>query len=175
MVQAQNPKPQPALDSKKVVVVGSSASGKTCLVNRATVNSFSKVYQETYGAEMIIKNSSDGKKGSLKIWCTGGHERYRPLLEQFYVDAHMAILCFDMLNQSSFLELPFWYNEVRRISPDALMILVGLKSDEADSVVIKPQDAMKQAQEWNMEFRAVSAKAGTNVNELFDYILDSVQ
>ncbi|KAJ3243346.1 hypothetical protein HDU78_000542 [Chytriomyces hyalinus] len=166
---------QPAsLDCKKVVVVGSSACGKTCLVNRATTNAYSKVYQQTYGADLIIKNSSDGKKGSLKVWCTGGHERYRPLLEQFYVDVHAAIVCFDMLSQSSFMELPFWYNEIKRNSPEALIILVALKSDEADNVVIQPQDAMKQALDWNVEFRAVSAKTGTNVNELFEYIIDAV-
>ncbi|KAJ3076152.1 hypothetical protein HDU99_001392, partial [Rhizoclosmatium hyalinum] len=77
-------------------------------------------------------------------------------------------------NQASFTELPFWYNEIKRNAPDAFVILVGLKSDEADSVVIKQQDAIRQALDWNIEFRQVSAKAGTGVNELFEYVLDSV-
>ncbi|KAI9329288.1 P-loop containing nucleoside triphosphate hydrolase protein [Obelidium mucronatum] len=166
--------PPASLDCKKAIVVGSTACGKTALVNRAALNSFSKIYQQTYGADLVVKTSSDGKKGSLKIWCTGGHERYRALLEQFYQNVHVAILCFDMLSQASFAELPFWYNEIKRTAPDATIILVGLKSDEADSVVIKQQDAIRQALDWNIEFRPVSAKAGTGVHELFEYVMDLV-
>ncbi|KAJ3287780.1 P-loop containing nucleoside triphosphate hydrolase protein [Rhizoclosmatium globosum] len=173
-VQLAPPLTQASIDCRKAIVVGAPGCGKTSLVNRAALNSFSKIYQQTYGADLVVKNSTDGKKGSLKIWCTGGHERYRALLEQFYQGIHVAILCFDLLNQASFTELPFWYNEIKRNAPDAFVILVGLKSDEADSVVIKQQDAIRQALDWNIEFRQVSAKAGTGVNELFEYVLDSV-
>ncbi|KAJ3061701.1 Ras- protein Rab-35 [Podochytrium sp. JEL0797] len=158
-----------SLDCKQAIVVGSPHH-----FDRAILNTFHKVYHQTYGADLMVKTSTDGKKGSLKIWCTGGHERYRVLLEQFYQNIHVALLCFDMLSQSSFNELPFWYNEIKRNSPDAFVILVGLKSDEADSIVIKQQDAIRQAFDWNIEFRMVSAKAGTGVAELFDYVLDTV-
>ncbi|KAJ3143127.1 hypothetical protein HK100_009626 [Physocladia obscura] len=79
-----------------------------------------------------------------------------------------------MLSETSFNELPFWYNEIKRNAPDALIILVGLKSDEADSVVIKPQDAITQALDWGIEFRPVSAKAGSGISELFDHLFDSL-
>ncbi|KAJ3043518.1 hypothetical protein HDV00_004907 [Rhizophlyctis rosea] len=81
------------------------------------------------------------------------------------------LICFDLLNTSSFLELPYWYNEFKRNAPEALTILVGTKSDEADSIVVPLPDAMKQAKEWNMEFRAVSSKTGVNVQELFDHLI----
>ena len=42
--------------------------------------------------------------------------------------------------------------------------------DEADAIAIKPQDAQKQAEEWGIDFKSVSSKSGTNVNELFDYL-----
>ncbi|KAJ3037162.1 hypothetical protein HK097_003590 [Rhizophlyctis rosea] len=126
---------------------------------------------QTFGADLCVKTSSDNKKYSLNIWCCGGHPRYRPLLEQFFEDASAIIICFDLLNTQSFLELPYWYNEYKRNAPDALVLLVGTKSDEADSIVVPLPDAMKQAKEWNIEFRAVSSKTGVNVVELFDYVV----
>ncbi|KAJ3414532.1 Ras- protein Rab-26 [Chytridiales sp. JEL 0842] len=162
------------LDAKKVVVVGSAGAGKTALVTRAVNNTFAPDYFQTFGADLMVKTTTDSKKYSLQIWCCGGHERYRALLDQFYSNAHAALLCFDMLNPASFAELGFWYNEIKRSAPSALIILVGTKSDEADSVAIKPSDAIKQAAEWNVEFRAVSSKTGTNVNELFEFLLQSL-
>ncbi|KAJ3020019.1 Ras- protein Rab-35 [Thoreauomyces humboldtii] len=192
-----------ALEAKKVVVVGSASSGKSALVQRAMTNTFSNQYQQTFGADLCVKTTSekyvsclgpwslcsssqwenaelkgggclDRNKYSLKIWCCGGHERYRALLEQFFVGTNAVILCFDMLSIASFQELPFWYNEFKRNSPDALAIMVGTKSDDADSIKVPIQDALKQAKEWGIEFRAVSSKTGMNVTELFDHIMSAL-
>ncbi|KAI8851313.1 P-loop containing nucleoside triphosphate hydrolase protein [Chytridium lagenaria] len=152
------------MDTRKVVVVGSAACGKTALISRAVNNTFSNEYLQTFGADLMVKTSSDSKKFSLQIWSCGGHERYRALFEQFYVDVNSSVLP----------RITIWYNEIRRMTPSALIILVGTKSDESDSVAIKVQDALKQAREWNVEFRSISAKTGTNVNELFEYILENL-
>ncbi|RKO90929.1 P-loop containing nucleoside triphosphate hydrolase protein [Blyttiomyces helicus] len=142
---------------KNVVVIGSAGCGKSALVQRAVANTFGQEYLQTFGAEFCVKTATDSKKGSLNIWCCGGHERYRALLEQFFVNAHVCT--------PSFLELPFWYNEYKRYgnsgienSPDATAILVGTKV----------RAGTKKAREWGMEFKAVSAKTGMNVIELFD-------
>ncbi|KAI8915357.1 P-loop containing nucleoside triphosphate hydrolase protein [Powellomyces hirtus] len=163
-----------ALEAKKVVVVGSASSGKSALVQRALTNTYTNQYLQTFGADLCVKTTSEKNKSSLKIWCCGGHERYRALLEQFFVGASAVILCFDMLSTQSFQELPFWYNEFKRNSPDALAIIVGTKSDDADSIKVPVQDALKQAKEWSVEFRAVSSKTGMNVTELFDHVMTNL-
>ncbi|KAJ3184049.1 hypothetical protein HDU85_001900 [Gaertneriomyces sp. JEL0708] len=163
--------PRHTVEAKKVVVAGSAGCGKTALVQRAVANTFASEYHQTLGADLCVKTTNDRTKYTLNIWCLSGHERYRPLLEQFFIDANTVLLCFDMLSVPSFKELPFWYNEYRRNAPDALAVVVGMKADEADNIVVKVQDAMKQAKEWGLEFRAVSSKTGMNVNELFDHIM----
>ncbi|KND01782.1 small GTP-binding protein domain [Spizellomyces punctatus DAOM BR117] len=168
------PPPPPFHESKKVVVAGSASSGKSSLVQRAVTNTFTSDYLQTFGADLCVKNSSEKTKYALNIWTCGGHERYRALLEQFFVGADVVILCFDMLSTSSFQELPYWFNEYKRNAPDALAIMVGTKSDDADSIKIKPQDALKQAKEWGIEFRAVSSKTGMNIGELFDHVVASL-
>jgi hypothetical protein len=47
------------------------------------------------------------------------------------------------MNLSSFQELPFWYNEVKRNAPDAVVYLIGTKGDEPDAMVVKVQDILK--------------------------------
>ncbi|KAI8928097.1 P-loop containing nucleoside triphosphate hydrolase protein [Entophlyctis helioformis] len=156
---------------KKVLVIGSAASGKTSVVQRYVSNTFSADYEQTFGSELYAKTTTEGKKYSLQIWCCGGHERYRSLLEQFYTDASVVLVCFDMMNVASFQETGFWYNEVKRLVPDTVCVLVGTKADEADTARVKLQDAMKVSKDWGVEFRTVSAKTGNNVDDLFDYVI----
>jgi GTPase SAR1 family protein len=106
-------------------------------------NSFQSDYNQTFGAEMFEKSATDPKKWSFQIWTVGGSERYRTLLNQFYTGSRVALLCFDMMNMSSFQELAFWYNETKRNCPDATLVLVGLKAEEADSCAVKPSDMIK--------------------------------
>lgn len=160
--------------SKKVVVIGSAKCGKTALVARAASSTFSPEYQQTFGADLCVKTVTDPKPCSLKIWCCGGHERYKPVFDQFYKGAAAALLCFDVQSQASFQEVVFWHNEIQRVSPDALIILVGTKADMTDLAVIKAQDATKQAKEWGVEYRQVSSKTGAGVDDLFRLLTESI-
>ncbi|KAI8814161.1 P-loop containing nucleoside triphosphate hydrolase protein [Cladochytrium replicatum] len=159
---------------KKVVIIGSAGSGKTALIQRLVSNTFSPEYQQTFGADLTVKVISDrfdAQRMTFHLWCCGGHERYRALLEQFYKDAYAALICFDMLSTTSFQEVSFWYNEMRRVAPDATVILVGTKFDDADNIAVKVPDAVKLAKEWGAAFKTVSSKTGNNVNELFQDLL----
>ncbi|OAJ43070.1 hypothetical protein BDEG_26455 [Batrachochytrium dendrobatidis JEL423] len=114
------------------------------------------------------------KKYSLQIWCCGGHERYRTLLDQFYSDINAALLCFDMQSQNSFQEIEFWYNELKRAAPDAQIILVGTKVDDSEATAVKIPDAMFTAKDWSVDFKAVSSKSGENIEDLFDQVMSKL-
>ncbi|KAI8897118.1 P-loop containing nucleoside triphosphate hydrolase protein [Globomyces pollinis-pini] len=160
--------------AEKVILLGSAGCGKTSLIQRFTSNAFSSDYLQSFGSEMYIKTATDHKKLSLNIWVLGGHVRYRTLLSQFYSDAGVALLCFDVMNIASFQELSFWYNEVKRNCPDATIYLVGLKADEPESLIVKIQDIIKLTKDLGVEYKATSAKLGTGIEELFDVILAKV-
>lgn len=78
------------------------------------------------------------------------------------------------MTMSSLVQVTYWYNEVKRDAPDALIYLVGTKSDESESKSAKISDAVKLAQDWGAEFRTVSARDSTNVNELFQHMIDKL-
>jgi GTPase SAR1 family protein len=84
--------------NKKILVLGGLAVGKTSLIQKyissnqsITIDTFVHEYQQTFGADLFIKTSSEPAKPSLNIWVLAGHERYRPLMQQFYQNTTVII------------------------------------------------------------------------------------
>ena len=71
--------------SFKIIVIGDSGVGKSCLTNRATTNLFEDTYNATVGFEFLSFNVKiDEKVIKLQIWDTCGQELYRSLITNFY-------------------------------------------------------------------------------------------
>ena len=81
-------------DICKVILIGESGVGKTCIIVRFVNESFYSDASSTNGAAYATKTLEfpDYKK-SLKynIWDTAGQEKYRGLAKIFYKDAVIAI------------------------------------------------------------------------------------
>ena len=57
--------------SFKIIVIGDSGAGKTCMIRRFTKNQFSPGYLSTIGVEFESKEITvEGKKIQLQIWDT---------------------------------------------------------------------------------------------------------
>jgi len=57
----------------KVIIIGDTGVGKSCLVHRATKNEFKETYDITIGAEFYSYNAIVGStKVKLQIWDTAG-------------------------------------------------------------------------------------------------------
>ena len=54
------------------------------------------------------------------------------------------------------------------------MILVGNKCDIQDQRQIKKEEGEEYAKKKNIKFYEVSAKEGTNVNEVFEYLVKDI-
>lgn len=113
---------------EKILIVGSSSSGKTSLILRYVTGLYQSEYLQTFGAELYNRPSTDPKKLALNLWDCSGQERYRVLLVQFYADIQVALVCFESTVRS-FQELPFWLSEVKKYKPDATIYLIGTKAD----------------------------------------------
>ena len=71
--------------SFKLIVIGDSGVGKSCLTNKATKNIFEESYNATVGFEFFTFNiRMNGKVLKLQIWDTCGQELYRSLITNFY-------------------------------------------------------------------------------------------
>ena len=49
----------------------------------------------------------------MHIWDTGGHERFRSMINMYYRDAIGAIICYDLSNEASFKSTEYWVNEMK--------------------------------------------------------------
>lgn len=108
--------------SCKVVLLGESGVGKSCIIARFIHNTFSDGYISTKGANYAAKsmtfNEYDGKSLKFEIWDTAGQERFRSLNKIFYKDAAIAILVYDITRKDSFEEIKkYWYGALCNNAP----------------------------------------------------------
>lgn len=81
--------------SFKIIVVGDSGVGKSCLTLKATKNVFEDNYNATVGFEFCTFNVRiDGKVIKLQIWDTCGQETYRSLITNFYKNSSLAFMVY---------------------------------------------------------------------------------
>ena len=115
----------------KIIIIGDSGVGKSCLSLRATKNVFENLYSPTIGFEfMTFFIKVDNKAIKLQIWDTCGQEIYRSLISSFYNSSSLAIVVYSIDNEDSFNNLDFWLNEIRsKANPDIGIILIGNKAD----------------------------------------------
>ena len=81
--------------SFKVIVIGNSGVGKSCLSIKATKNIFENNYLATVGFEIFAFNVKlNDKIIKLQIWDTCGQEIYRSLITNFYRNSSLAIIVY---------------------------------------------------------------------------------
>lgn len=173
----------------KVVLIGNSGVGKTCLVRRFTQGVFPKGQGATIGVDFMIKTleieNSAGQREAVKlqIWDTGnltcllslftfpnalscvftaGQERFRSITQSYYRSAHALILVYDISCQPTFDALTDWIREIQEYAnPKVLKILVGNKTDRDDREI--PMRVGEEfAKQHEMYFLETSSKQGEN-------------
>ena len=81
--------------SFKIIVIGNSGVGKSCLSIKATKNIFENNYLATVGFEFYAFNVKlNDKIIKLQIWDTCGQEIYRSLITNFYRNSSLAIIVY---------------------------------------------------------------------------------
>ena len=106
----------------KVVLIGESSVGKTCIVNSFTKNRYNPNEVSSLSASYIEKaiklDEYGGKIVKFDIWDTAGQERFRSIGKIFYNDANVVIFVYDITDINSFEEIKkFWYNQVLEHAP----------------------------------------------------------
>ena len=81
--------------SFKIIVIGNSGVGKSCLSVKATKNVFENNYLATVGFEFFSFNVRvDDSVIKLQIWDTCGQEIYRSLITNFYRNSSLAFIVY---------------------------------------------------------------------------------
>ena len=161
----------------KIILLGSISVGKTAILNRYITNEFDEEHKCTIKIEFKSKliNINNMAKAKLNIWDTCGDEKYRAITRQYYNDANGILLIYDITSRDSFESITLWVNEIKNNSPaDAILFLVGNKTDLTRERVISYQEGKNKAEELGISFSEVSAKNGDNILLLFENISESI-
>jgi Ras-related protein Rab-11A len=156
----------------KLVLVGDSGVGKTCLISRFISGSFDKEEQTTNGASYaskLIEYPNLNKNLVLDIWDTAGQEKFRSLTKFFYKDALMVIMVYDITRRESFDNLKnYWYEEMKdNTEPNIVLAIAGNKCDLYEKEAVPEKEARDFATSINALFALTSAQDNTGVEKLF--------
>jgi Rab family protein len=180
----------------KIILVGSAAVGKTCLLARYTTDESPGKHPPTVGVEIAVKMArlKNGETVKAQLWDTAGQERYNAVTKTHYRRAHAAILMYDVTSRESYKNLDQWIKNLRQYGrPDMVIWVVGNKEDLRKKVqelgllgdgveIVQIHEGVRFAQKHNLctsrgndwMHTTTSAKHGLNVNELFQNVYDEI-
>ncbi|CAG5865809.1 ras-related protein Rab-33B [Menidia menidia] len=146
----------------KIIVIGDSNVGKTCLTYRFCGGTFLKNPEATIGVDFRERTVElDGERIKLQIWDTAGQERFRKsMVEHYYRSVHAVIFVYDVTSRLSFESIPEWIEECTRHSVGPLVprIMVGNKCDLRERREVPTSAAQCLADRYNFPLFETSAK-----------------
>lgn len=157
----------------KVVFLGDEGTGKTSIVQRYMYSRFESDVQATVGMDFASKTVmlDDGRSVKLQLWDTAGQERFRSLIPSYIRDASAAVVIYDITKPKSLESTRAWFASVREEREgEAVAMLVGNKSDLEEQREVSTDVAKELAAELGVMFLEVSAKANTNIPDLFKQV-----
>ncbi|XP_037059526.1 ras-related protein Rab-19 isoform X2 [Peromyscus maniculatus bairdii] len=142
----------------KVILIGDSNVGKTCVVQHFKSGVYIESQQNTIGVDF-----------TMQVWDTAGQERFRTITQSYYRSAHAAIIAYDLTRRSTFESVPHWIHEIEKYGAANLVImLIGNKSDLWAKRHVLFEDACTLAEKYGLlAVLETSAKESRNIDEVF--------
>ncbi|EAR95255.2 small guanosine triphosphatase family Ras-related in brain (Rab) family protein (macronuclear) [Tetrahymena thermophila SB210] len=155
----------------KILSVGDTQVGKSCLIKRYCEERFVNKYITTIGVDYGVKKMAVmGKKTAVNFFDLSGDDDYEEIRNPFFKDAQGVILVFDLENRESFTNLIKWERVMKENGLDfarSVIFVVGNKSDVRSKDVEQSEiTAFVRKRGW--EYFQTSANTGDNVKELFE-------
>ena len=157
----------------KFLSLGDHGCGIKSLHTRFTDNIFDPARWD-YGIELWIKRVEQrGKKIKLQLWATPRFPSRIGLY--FFRRTHVILIAVDVTNPEALNTVQKWLQVADQRAPEELKVVVGMKTD-----MLEPgsMDSFHQVQEYCKEagllFFETSSKTGSNVDQMFETLIDSV-
>jgi len=153
----------------KLLVIGDSGVGKSCLLLRFCDDSFTPSFISTIGIDFKIRTiDMDTRRIKLQIWDTAGQERFRTITTAYYRGAMGIALVYDVTDERSFNNIRNWLRNVDEYAcEDVDRILIANKGDAVERRVVDAERGAQLAREYGLKFMETSAKTGHHVDDAF--------
>ena len=161
----------------KILLLGDSSVGKTCILTRYSENTFQEDHLATIGLDFKQKivNLDNGKTVKVQIWDTAGQDRFKSITKNYYKGAHGIILIYDVTTRRTFDNVRSWIDTIKEeVSDKVSVILVGNKIDNNDNRKVTTKEGQEIANEYKLPFYETSAKTGDNIDKAFNDLITRV-
>ena len=165
-------------DAYRVVLIGESGVGKTCIIARYIHNKFDPNVISSLTCQFIRKNIelSEKKNVLMDIWDTAGQETHRSLAKIYYKNAKAVILVYDIISKKNFEVLKnYWYEQVKEhCNKDTILAVVANKYDLYEEKQVSNEEGEEFAKSIGAIFVSTSAKNDSGINTLFESIATKI-
>ncbi|CAE8622422.1 unnamed protein product [Polarella glacialis] len=166
----------------KLVTVGDSGVGKSCLLTRfvqagvmVARDFYSDFHVSTIGvdfktASFLVVTMVKGRLVKLQLWDTAGQERFSVVTGNYYRNSDGFIFVYDATSRASFDHVEQWLGQVQQhheCGPSTIKILVGNKCDMIGELQVTEEEGRAKAESMGAFFIATSAKTAANVDMAF--------
>ena len=152
---------------QKIIFCGDAGVGKTSIINSIMGQKFSEEYEPSIGVDFFSKTVRyNGRLIKLQIWDSAGQEKFRSLIPNYIRGSAIIFLIFDVSQKITYEHLNDWLKFITDIEKGGLIIIVGNKIDLKDTREINSEDAEKYCKEKKYDYFEVSAKDGTNIDNM---------
>ncbi|KAM9846176.1 ras-related protein Rab-19-like [Aulostomus maculatus] len=154
----------------KIILIGDSNVGKTCVVQNFKSGDFSERQQNTIGVDFTVRTMDiEGKKVKIQVWDTAGQERFRTITQSYYRSAHGAMITYDITRRSTFNSVTDWIREVELYgAANVVLVVIGNKCDLEDDREVQFEEACNLAHDRGvLAALETSAKESQNVEAAF--------
>uniref|UniRef100_A0A7S0HGQ7 Uncharacterized protein n=1 Tax=Phaeocystis antarctica TaxID=33657 RepID=A0A7S0HGQ7_9EUKA len=157
----------------KLLLIGDSGVGKSCLLVRFADDAFSQSFITTIGIDFKIRTIElDGKRIKLQIWDTAGQERFKTITTAYYRGAMGIMLVYDVTNEATFENVSTWMRAIDQHASESVnKVLLGNKADSSGGLVerkgVSTERGQALADKFSLRFFETSAKNSINVEEAF--------
>lgn len=162
----------------KIVIVGDSSVGKTCLLYQFCQNRFNASTKPTIGIDYLTYDTTvDNKKVTVHFWDTAGQEKFRGLTTAYYKNCHGMVLVYDIANRRTFDSLGRWFGEIESYSAKSTRVfLVGNKADLEERRQVSTLEGAALGEQKGMAFHELSAKTNYDgkVQRVFMELIEEV-
>ena len=156
--------------SFKIIIIGDSGVGKSCLALKGIKKTFIEFYTPTIGFEFYTFNIKiKDSVIKMQIWDTCGQEAYRSLINSFYRNSALAMIIYAIDDINSYNHIEEWLNEIRtKVGQETKLYLIGNKIDLEKDRQVNTEDAEKFSLDNEFDFFIeTSAKTGFNAEKVF--------
>ena len=163
--------------SYKVLLLGNSYVGKTCILLRFSEDTYNDDYEVTIGLNYRIKTLNiDNNPIRMQIWDTSGEEKFKAIAKNFYRGAHGVLLIYDICEKNSFLDVKSWIEQIieNTDNDNLVMILCGNKCDMEKERNISKNEGENLANSYKIPFFECSAKENINIDEIFNTMAKNI-